>query len=53
MKYKQEADSKMNGHDLELAMTWNVTPRLSCVHAADDPFHQDNLLKGSDVMPLQ
>ncbi|XP_057530060.1 regulator of G-protein signaling 1 [Amaranthus tricolor] len=53
MKYKQEADSKVNGHDLELAMTWNVTPRLSCVHAADDPFHQDNLLKGSDVMPLQ
>lgn len=52
MKFK-EAGAKANGHDLELAMSWNVTPRLSCVHAADDPFHQDNLLKGSDVMPSQ
>ncbi|XP_021746550.1 regulator of G-protein signaling 1-like isoform X1 [Chenopodium quinoa] len=40
----QEAGAKANGHDLELAMSWNVTPRLSYVHAADDPFHQDNLM---------
>lgn len=53
MKFKEEADAKANGHDMELAMSWNVTPRLSYAHAADDPFHQDNFLKGSEVAPSQ
>lgn len=49
MKFK-EADAKVSGLDLE---RWNVTPRLSCVHATDDPFHQDNLFKASDFTPAQ
>ncbi|XP_010682380.2 regulator of G-protein signaling 1 isoform X1 [Beta vulgaris subsp. vulgaris] len=53
MKFKEEADAKVNGHDMELARSWNVTPRLSYAHAADDPFHQDNFLKDSEVAPSQ
>ncbi|KAL2903492.1 Regulator of G-protein signaling 1 [Bienertia sinuspersici] len=52
MKFK-EADAKMSAHELEMVTNWNITPRLSCVHAPDDPFHQENLFKSSDVMPSQ
>ncbi|KNA20684.1 hypothetical protein SOVF_049790 isoform B [Spinacia oleracea] len=55
MKFK-EAGAKANSHgDLESSMSvsWNVTPRLSYVHAADDPFHQNYLFKASDLTPSQ
>ncbi|GMH31094.1 hypothetical protein Nepgr_032937 [Nepenthes gracilis] len=43
-KFKEESGTNMNGHDLELLTSWNASPRLSSVHAADDPFH-----KGKDI----
>lgn len=47
MKFKEEASVKANCNDMELVTSWNDSPRLSYVQAADDPFHQDHLLKGS------
>ncbi|KAJ8438577.1 hypothetical protein Cgig2_024666 [Carnegiea gigantea] len=47
MKFREEAEAKANGYYVELGTSWNVSPRLSSIHAADDPFHQDHLLRGS------
>jgi hypothetical protein len=47
MKFKEEASMRSNGHELEPGTGWNFSPRLSAVHGADDPFHQENLFKGS------
>lgn len=47
MKFKEEASMRSNGHELEQVTGWNFSPRLSSVHGADDPFHQENIFKGS------
>ncbi|XP_059445310.1 regulator of G-protein signaling 1 [Corylus avellana] len=47
MKFKEEAS--MRSHELEPVTGWNFSPRLSAVHGADDPFHQENLFKGSGI----
>ncbi|XP_020539234.1 regulator of G-protein signaling 1 isoform X2 [Jatropha curcas] len=47
IKFKEEASMRSNGHDLEQMAGWNFSPRLSSVHGADDPFHQEHLVKGS------
>lgn len=41
MKFRDEAHM-MNGQDLELVSSLNVSSRLSSVHAPDDPFHQEH-----------
>ncbi|CAK7332439.1 unnamed protein product [Dovyalis caffra] len=46
IKFK-EANMRSNGHELESMTGWNFSPRLSSVHGADDPFHQEHVLKGS------
>ncbi|XP_057949432.1 regulator of G-protein signaling 1 [Malania oleifera] len=47
MKFKEEAAMRSNAHELEQAMDWNFSPRLSAVHGVDDPFHQEHPLKAS------
>lgn len=40
MKFREQAEAEANTYDGEMGTSWNdVSPRLSCVHAADDPFH--------------
>uniref|UniRef100_A0A2P2JPF4 Uncharacterized protein MANES_13G018700 n=1 Tax=Rhizophora mucronata TaxID=61149 RepID=A0A2P2JPF4_RHIMU len=36
----KEANMRSNDNDLEETASWNVSPRPSAVHGADDPFHQ-------------
>jgi hypothetical protein len=48
LKFKEEASMRSNGNELEQVTGWNFSPRLSAVHGADDPFHQENL-KGSGI----
>lgn len=36
-----------NGHELEVVTGWNYSPRLSCVHGEDDPFHEEHPSKSS------
>ncbi|KAI4336639.1 hypothetical protein L6164_015139 [Bauhinia variegata] len=47
IKFREEANKRSNGHELEQMTGWNFSPRLSSVHGADDPFHQDHVLKSS------
>ncbi|GLU06140.1 hypothetical protein SLE2022_231960 [Rubroshorea leprosula] len=47
MKFKEEASMRSSGCELEQMSGWNYSPRLSFVHAADDPFHHDHFPKGS------
>lgn len=49
MKFKEEASIGSNGNDLEQMTGWNFSPRLSSVHGADDPFHQENFSTGSGI----
>lgn len=49
MKFKEEASISSNGNDLEQMTGWNFSPRLSSVHGADDPFHQENFSTGSGI----
>lgn len=41
MKLKEEAQMKRVDHELEQG-GWNFAHRLSSVHCADDPFHQEH-----------
>lgn len=42
MKFKEEANRRTAGNELEQLSGWNFSPRLSSVHCADDPFHQEH-----------
>ncbi|KAA8529684.1 hypothetical protein F0562_034216 [Nyssa sinensis] len=42
LKFKEEASMRTIGHELEHMNGWNFSPRLSSVHGADDPFHQEH-----------
>ncbi|GAB4840519.1 G-protein signaling regulator protein [Ancistrocladus abbreviatus] len=46
VKFKEESGLNFDSPDFELMMSWNASPRLSSVHAADDPFHQEHPPKG-------
>ncbi|XP_054808038.1 regulator of G-protein signaling 1 isoform X2 [Prosopis cineraria] len=46
-KFQEEAKKRSDSYDLEPISGWNFSPRLSSVHGADDPFHQDQLFKSS------
>lgn len=41
MKFKEEASMRSGANELEQMRSWNYSPRLSSVHGADDPFHQE------------
>ncbi|CAK9172370.1 unnamed protein product [Ilex paraguariensis] len=43
MKFKEEANMRTAGLELEQGTGWNFSPRLSSVHCADDPFHQEHI----------
>ncbi|KAJ8773588.1 hypothetical protein K2173_005834 [Erythroxylum novogranatense] len=47
IKFKEEANVRSSGLEIEQMAGWNASPRLSSVHCADDPFHHENLFKGS------
>ncbi|KAL6983812.1 G-protein signaling regulator protein [Sarracenia purpurea var. burkii] len=47
LKLKEEANIISIGHELEEVTGWNFSPRLSCVHGDDDPFHQEHPPKDS------
>ncbi|XP_022726642.1 regulator of G-protein signaling 1 [Durio zibethinus] len=46
IKFKEEASMRSNGHEME-QMTGYFSPRLSSVHATDDPFQHDHISRGS------
>ena len=46
IKFKEEANTRFNGHEQETMAGWNFSPRLSSVHGADDPVHQEHVSKG-------
>lgn len=48
IKFKEEASRRTNGHDPDHTTGWDFSPRLSSVRGADDPFHQEQVFKGSD-----
>ncbi|WVZ09025.1 hypothetical protein V8G54_022371 [Vigna mungo] len=47
LKFQEDSNLRSNEYELEQMTGWNFSPRLSSVHGADDPFHQDHLLKSS------
>ncbi|KAK2972196.1 hypothetical protein RJ640_030741 [Escallonia rubra] len=47
MRYKEAASMKTNDRELEQFTGWNFSPRLSSVHCADDPFHQEHAPRDS------
>ncbi|ESW35701.1 hypothetical protein PHAVU_001G257500 [Phaseolus vulgaris] len=47
LKFQEDYNVRSNEYELEQMTGWNFSPRLSSVHGADDPFHQDHLLKSS------
>ncbi|KAG6713793.1 hypothetical protein I3842_05G171600 [Carya illinoinensis] len=49
MKFKEDASMRSNGHEPEQMTGWNFSPRLSSVHGADDPFHQEHFSKSSGI----
>lgn len=49
MKFKEDACMRSNGHEPEQMTGWNFSPRLSSVHGADDPFHQEQFSKSSGI----
>ncbi|CAK9171647.1 unnamed protein product [Ilex paraguariensis] len=46
MKFKEEANMRTAGLELEQGTGWNFSPRLSSVHCADDPFHRSIFQRG-------
>lgn len=46
IKFKEEASMRSNGHEMEMT-GYSFSPRLSSVHATDDPFHHDHFSRGS------
>ncbi|XVE74882.1 hypothetical protein DITRI_Ditri12bG0054100 [Diplodiscus trichospermus] len=47
IKFKEEASMRSNGHEMEHMTGYNFSPRLSSVHATDDPFHHDTFSRDS------
>ncbi|OMO81493.1 Regulator of G protein signaling [Corchorus olitorius] len=47
LKFKEEASMRSNSHEMDQTTGYNFSPRLSSVHATDDPFHQDHFVRGS------
>ncbi|KAK4264991.1 hypothetical protein QN277_026101 [Acacia crassicarpa] len=47
MKFREEANKRSDSYEMDQISGWNFSPRLSSVHGADDPFHQDHLFKSS------
>ncbi|KAM7484139.1 hypothetical protein LguiA_000148 [Lonicera macranthoides] len=43
-KFKEAASMRTASQELEHMTGWNFSPRLSSVHCADDPFHQEQML---------
>lgn len=43
-KFKEAASMRTASQELEHMTGWNFSPRLSSVHCADDPFHQEHML---------
>ncbi|XP_042521302.1 regulator of G-protein signaling 1-like isoform X3 [Macadamia integrifolia] len=46
MKFKEESQKKSEDHEL-MEQLWDSSPRVSSVHAADDPFRQEHPSRGS------
>lgn len=42
LKLKEERGRRTDGNDFEQLNGWNFSPRLSSVHCADDPFHEEH-----------
>lgn len=42
MKFKEDANTRTGVGELEQLGGWSFSPRLSSVHCADDPFHQEH-----------
>ena len=40
-KLREENIDGSNEQELEMVTGWNYSPRLSCVHGEDDPFHEE------------
>ncbi|XP_041012207.1 regulator of G-protein signaling 1 [Juglans microcarpa x Juglans regia] len=49
MKFKEDASMRSNDREPEQMTGWNFSPRLSSVHGADDPFHQEHFCKSSGI----
>ncbi|XWS63775.1 hypothetical protein CRYUN_Cryun06bG0130700 [Craigia yunnanensis] len=47
LKFREEINTRYNGHEMEQMTGYNFSPRLSSVRATDDPFHQDHFSRGS------
>ncbi|MBA0711551.1 hypothetical protein Golax_010719 [Gossypium laxum] len=48
LKLKDETSVRSNGYEMEqMSGAYSFSPRLSCVNAIDDPFHQDHFSSGS------
>ena len=47
LKLKEETSMRSNGREIEQITSWNLSPRLSSVQGADDPFHQEQCPKGA------
>lgn len=47
LKLKEETSMRSNGREIEQITSWNLSPRLSSVQGADDPFHQEQFPKGA------
>ncbi|XP_052204945.1 regulator of G-protein signaling 1 isoform X2 [Diospyros lotus] len=45
LKFKEDASIRAAEHELDHVTGWTHSPRLSSVHASDDPFHQEHLPK--------
>ncbi|KAH9318493.1 hypothetical protein KI387_020262 [Taxus chinensis] len=49
LQFKEEAKADVEASEhLEDITSWDISPKVSSVHAADDPFHQDSLGKISE-----
>lgn len=49
IKFKQETDTRTGCNELEQLGGCNFSPRLSSVHCADDPFHQEHHSAGDSA----
>ncbi|KAI5679308.1 hypothetical protein M9H77_10258 [Catharanthus roseus] len=47
LKLKEETRKRADGFEQEQFNGWNFSPRLSSVHCADDPFHEEHSPRGS------
>lgn len=42
LKLKEETGRRTDGNEFEQLNGWNFSPRLSSIHCADDPFHEEH-----------